>query len=254
MDLIKQCQKMHSSVGTGTLAYVVGSKVMDMRTTSKENESRDADSKYERASYDAATEVNSYPVLNFDQTETSPKYDESSDPISLRGSTDSVPYYGASKEEADEYEYFDFPPLPVTNLFRKADKGELQSGMGYYKQSYEQEFGLDNGSIHSFQIDNNVDLVMESCGSPSNDGVLQDNGKLEMVRSNGQEHCPKLKDVSHNAETVNQLRISGIHQGDVRDTSSFVDASEDKVSEWLWTLHRIGIANPCIFFLFVHVY
>ena len=35
-DLIKQCQMMHSSIGTGSLAYVVGSKVMDMRTSSKD--------------------------------------------------------------------------------------------------------------------------------------------------------------------------------------------------------------------------
>ncbi|KAG6531221.1 hypothetical protein ZIOFF_005011 [Zingiber officinale] len=36
-DLVKQCQMMHSSIGTGNLAFVVGSKVMDVRTLSKDN-------------------------------------------------------------------------------------------------------------------------------------------------------------------------------------------------------------------------
>lgn len=47
-DLIKQCQTMHSSVGTGSLAYAVGSKVMDMRTSSKDD--RKMEAKIERSS------------------------------------------------------------------------------------------------------------------------------------------------------------------------------------------------------------
>ncbi|MCH86212.1 small G protein signaling modulator 1-like, partial [Trifolium medium] len=46
-DLVKQCQAMHSSVGTGSLAYIVGSKVMDMRTSSKDE--RKIEAKLERS-------------------------------------------------------------------------------------------------------------------------------------------------------------------------------------------------------------
>ncbi|XVE81009.1 hypothetical protein DITRI_Ditri15bG0028100 [Diplodiscus trichospermus] len=41
-DLIKQCQTMHSSIGTGSLAYTVGSKVTDMRTSSKDGGKKEA--------------------------------------------------------------------------------------------------------------------------------------------------------------------------------------------------------------------
>ena len=50
-DLMRQCQSMHSSIGTGSLAYVVGSKVMDMRISSKDNDTRETS---RRASHDTA--------------------------------------------------------------------------------------------------------------------------------------------------------------------------------------------------------
>lgn len=250
MDLIKQCQKMHPTIGTGNLAYAIGSKVMDMRTMSKENDSREAESG--RASYDTNKEVNSYSVLNNDHNDTSYACErgnsmESSNPTSLRGSNDSILYYGIpSKREGEDSGYFDFPPLPVTNLFWKTDKG-FQCGRDSYNQSTEQTLLLDNGTMHSFQINNNVELVMESCGSPSNGSALHaSNDKLEIGSSNVQEQYPPPKNVVHGAEKENWLRISDIPEEDVLSASAsdIMNVNEEKISEWLWTLHRIGIANP----------
>ena len=49
-DLTKQCQMMHSSIGTSSFAYVVASKVMDMRTSSKDEAIREAKEESRKAS------------------------------------------------------------------------------------------------------------------------------------------------------------------------------------------------------------
>lgn len=44
-DLTRECQMMYSSVGTGQPAYVVGPKVMDVRTPSKDNDISEEETK-----------------------------------------------------------------------------------------------------------------------------------------------------------------------------------------------------------------
>ncbi|KAK7276691.1 hypothetical protein RIF29_17835 [Crotalaria pallida] len=59
---------------------------------------------------------------------------------------------------------FDFPPLPVTNLSDKSGQDE-NSGIEHGdKHSAQHKLRFEDDRMHSFQINNNVDLVIESNG------------------------------------------------------------------------------------------
>ncbi|XP_068662008.1 rab GTPase-activating protein 22-like [Aristolochia californica] len=243
MDLIKQCQKVNSSIGTGNLAHVVGSKVMDMRTSSKENGSREAEGENGQPSRGATDEVEQYGDLNNNcidkysicQSESST---DSHDLASVRGSIDSVVYDSFSSKPGA---YFDFPPLPVTNLFQKSGRDELGDAVGDGRCSTEHTFTLVDGAMHSFQINNNVDLIMESNGSPSSDLPCASNGEIEMHSSNIEEHVLESTNLDYKTEMVDTLRISGESDTAIPSTSNGVAAGGDKVAEWLWTLHQIVV-------------
>lgn len=57
---------MHPSIGTGELAYAVGSKLMDVRTMPKENDSREEVSTSQRASENAPGSTVENCNLNYD--------------------------------------------------------------------------------------------------------------------------------------------------------------------------------------------
>ncbi|XP_068665092.1 rab GTPase-activating protein 22-like [Aristolochia californica] len=245
MDLISQCQKVHSSIGTGNLAYVVGSKVMDMRTLSKENGSREAEGENGQASHGTADEVDQYGHLNNNRVD---KYSvcqresstDSHDLASVRGSTDGVVYDTFSSNPES---FFDFPPLPVTNLFQKGGRDELGDAVGHDRCSTEHTFRVVDGAMHSFQINNNVDLIIESNGSLSADLPHASNGEIEMHSSNIEEHVLESTNLGYETEMVDTLRISGEPDAAIpkQSTSNGVAAVGDKVAEWLWTLHRIVV-------------
>ncbi|XP_058094276.1 uncharacterized protein LOC131240186 isoform X2 [Magnolia sinica] len=247
-DLIKQCQMMHSSVGTGTLAYVVGSKVMDVRTMSRDNGNGEADVKSGQASQDGANTLEADHDLNNGCTNTSYAWQRESssdsvDLVSVRGSTDSAAYDSScavpsSKEYVTE-NYFDFPPLPVTDLFQKNDEDEIGCGAHDDGLSADQSFRLKDESMHSFQINNNVDLIMESKALPLGSVLHSRNSEIEMFSSDVQGQA----DLEFKTEIVNRLRISDVPEAAMINatTSNGVRASEERVSEWLWTLHRIVV-------------
>lgn len=259
---------MHSSIGTGSLAYVVGSKVMDMRTSSNDDSHREADVKRSQAS-DVNTD-NLYIYSDFDNNcidmphahrrESSTDF---GDLISTRGSTDeaaldsffSVPTLGsydcrstelgggACQSASVNENYFDFPALPVTDLFGKSinnKKGHRPYGKRNLAR-HKLKYGDDK--MHSFRINNNADLVVEANVSSSCDVSHSLNSEIERV------HPTELDSVSwsgkfqeHETEILSRLRIS-----DAPDTPN-MDArtpprggfSDERVSEWLWTLHQIG--------------
>lgn len=262
-DLIKQCQMMHSSIGTGTLAYAVGSKVMDMRTVSKDGGKREAEVESRNASENVNLLAN---CCDWDNNCADTPYaceressSDSGDLISVRGSTDSAAYDSScfiptsgpynchspklgSESNGSEYteSYFDFPPLPVTNLFEKSDNGNDRKGHELHdnRLSSRRKLRFEDDHMHSFQISGNVDLVVEPNGSPSNDVSRPFNCEMDMADPDVHEPVSRSNNLEYKTEIVKRLRLS-----DVPETP-FIDAGEpvsgDRVSEWLWTLHRIG--------------
>ncbi|MBA0570418.1 hypothetical protein Golob_004079, partial [Gossypium lobatum] len=263
-DLIKQCQTMHSSIGTGSLAYPVGSKVMDMRTPSKEAkvECREAstDDTDKREKYSDLGN-NCSDSLYIDQRVN---VSNSGDLTSVRRNADSAAYDSCSSStsvpcgpcsskrggdcngsdfitECD----FDFPPLPVTDLFEKSEDGkEFDANEEVYSAQYKLLFEDDN--MHSFQINNNADLIMESnvSSSLSKNVSCRYNSEIELVTySDDYEPVLRPNSVSYKTETVSRLSISSVPETPFVNATRSQEraAQEERVSEWLWTLHRIVV-------------
>lgn len=266
---------MHSSIGTGSLAYVVGSKVMDMRTSSKDD-GREAEVISRPASARDETNSDSNGNNNCTDTTNTCKRRSSSDfgdLASVRESTDaavhdssfmqptsptSVPYKCSTLKHGNEaYEsnygsesYLDFPPLPVTDLFEKRRKDRkgcrsLDDGISTRRRL---RFGDEH--MHIFRISNNADLVFESNNSaPYNDLWCSDgHSEIESICSDVQDALSRSSNRVYESEMFNRLGISDAPKTPINPASSQGGtASDDRVSEWLWTLHRIGKEQVYIF-------
>ncbi|XP_070006348.1 rab GTPase-activating protein 22 isoform X3 [Nicotiana tabacum] len=268
-DLIKQCQAMHSSVGTGSLAYVVGSKVMDMRTSTKDDRRREADIKCSQASNVNTDNLDSYSDFDNNCIDTSHAHQresssDSCDLISARGSTDkaaldsfcSVPTLGpydrrstelggeACQSEFVNDNYFDFPPLPVTDLFEMSSKNK-KGPRSYDKRILarrELKFGEDK--MHSFRINNNADIVIEANVSSSYGVSRSLNSEIVRVHPSGPDSASWSGEFQeHKTEIFNRLIISDAPDTPNMNarTSPRGGFSDERVSEWLWTLHQIVV-------------
>lgn len=257
-DLIRECQMMHSSVGTGMLAYVVGSKVMDVRTPPKDTVTREG----EESNKDHCSRINQQETYSFNnyhkdtsQVQKRDSSGDSADFFSLTESKDSMTFDASSsldessahncfraKPESrvyeDQYEsenFFDFPPLPVTDLFKNSES-EKRSCEALDES--EHSFRSEGEAMHSFKISNNVDLVMESNNTPP----YPSNSDTGGFDQNIQTEVTGLENVGCDSVIVTRLRVSDtpeIRRSD-GSASNGVPASDNRVSEWLWTLHRIG--------------
>ncbi|KAI3503948.1 hypothetical protein L1887_32463 [Cichorium endivia] len=231
-DLINQCQLMHSSIGTGTLAYVVGSKVMDMRTKTENEKKQKPQVKHD-----------------VDHLESSCNCSDTC----LEAS--STPYRSEGDDESQyrTSNYYDFPPLPVTNLFEKNNlvkvdnnnnknesksKDERVSISTRRKLKFEDDDDGDDDddddddddvAVYDFQINNNVDLVMEDNGKCSG------NNKSRIEVTGGSNLESEMEE--RKRENVSEIRVLK----NAVTSSHGRTRSQDRVSEWLWTLHQIVV-------------
>ncbi|XP_078433809.1 rab GTPase-activating protein 22-like [Wolffia australiana] len=213
-DLIRECQMMHGSVGTGMLAYAVGSKLMDVRTPSKHTITGEIDDRKKdvvevqkkKSSGDSAN------FISLMESKDSVMFDASSAAEESR-ENDGCP---AKPEEVafdDRYgseNFFDFPPLPVTNLFRN----NYREKQGFKApDALEDNCRLEGGIVHSFQISENADIVIESENTllhPKSSGTGGLDKKNQISGLNGSASCEQ-------------------------------PVGDKRISEWLWTLHRIVV-------------
>ncbi|GMH19902.1 hypothetical protein Nepgr_021743 [Nepenthes gracilis] len=264
-ELIRQCQNMHSSVGTGSLAYIVGSKVMDMRTLSKDDDRSDAEVERWQASVNSANRYgycdisdNCTDMYTYQRESSS----DSSDLVSVIGSTDTVMYDSSClassptkcnssslkpRRETHESQcvverFFDFPALPVTDLFDRSDEPERACELDDGRHSSQHKSRFKKETMHSFQINNNEDLIFESnCSVPSHfrDSI---SSEIEMVQSHCNKPVLRSNTMKYKDTIIRRLRISDIPETQAMGASTSVgDHTEDRVSEWLWTLHRIVV-------------
>ncbi|XP_076931638.1 rab GTPase-activating protein 22-like isoform X2 [Bidens hawaiensis] len=195
-DLIKQCQSMHSSIGTGSLAYVVGNKVMDMRT--KEDEKRKSEVKHGKDS-----NVVSERLESLSNCSDCVSYDDSYTPYNGNCSK--------SRSEGDASEcrsssFYDFPPLPVTNLFENNDKDECKSNDERHFTRRKLRFEDD----HVTEVPRSSNLEYEI-----------ENVEIERKKDGN--------------EIVVGSPVQVANHGRARSQG------QDRVSEWLWTLHQIVV-------------
>ncbi|KAF8724032.1 hypothetical protein HU200_021041 [Digitaria exilis] len=250
--LIRQCQSMHASIGTGELAYAVGSKLMDVRTLPKETDSGEEVSTSQRTSHQAPCNVVENSNLNCGSGSTSQSQkrkgcSKSAEPIgfnnvhndSLRDSGD---YDDIGEPRYDSETFTDFPSLSGANLF--ANGGEDSSGVEESHCSFlvpEDRLRPRDERMHSFQINNNIDLIIES-NSFSNDLFRPSNSDSAIFHSDAYKQDRWLDD-GYSKEIMDSLRISDAPDADLVDgtKSNGLIADKDRVSEWLWTLHRIVV-------------
>lgn len=252
---------MHASIGTGSLAYVVGSKIMDMRGASNDNGRRESETGSRQASVHSTNKVENNCDRSNDCTDTSyacrsESSSDSADLMNVGVSTEVdqndsrfIPTSSSHSDstlnlgrEADQSacvtdSYFDFPPLPVTDLFGKSENNRIKGDMRDGKQ----KLRLEVNSVHSFQINNNVDLVME-LNQPSNQASNPSNSEIEMVHADVHEPILHSNNMDSRTELVNRMRISDVPGTEFINRTSLQGGvvNEDRVSDWRWTLHRIG--------------
>lgn len=259
---------MNSRVGTGSLAYVVGSKVLDSRTSSKDDHGREDKAESRQTSIDSVSRLDNFQHLENDCTDMSQSqaceresFTDSADLVSVRDNdvgaaydtstllASSTPYNSGSQEVGREANgsqsgiqtYFNFPPLPVTNLFEQKEEDREEKNEADSKFATHDMFQTGDDRMHSFQITNNTDLVMEQNGFSSN-SVPPINSEIEMVPSNACGTVSRSQKLASKTHIVSSLKISSIPESPLRGVTSSqeVNISEERVSEWRWTLHRIG--------------
>uniref|UniRef100_A0A0D9UVP6 Rab-GAP TBC domain-containing protein n=1 Tax=Leersia perrieri TaxID=77586 RepID=A0A0D9UVP6_9ORYZ len=266
--LVRQCQSMHPSIGTGELAYAVGSKLMDVRTMSKETHNGEVSTSHEASQNTAGDSLEdsklnygcggtpqsqkrkscskSAELVGYVHNDTS-LYDSSNFIMSSTEvnscSKDSRDYNDMGEPRYDTETFDDYPSLPVTNLFSNGGVGS--NGVDKNRCSFsvpEDRLRHRDERMHSFQINNNIDLVIES-NSCSSDVFRASNSDSAIFHSDAYKQDRWLDDNCYNREIIDSLRISDAPEADFADgtkSNSLVD-SKDRVSEWLWTLHRIVV-------------
>ncbi|KAK4425018.1 TBC1 domain family member 16 [Sesamum alatum] len=265
-DLVKQCQAMHSSIGTGSLAYVVGSKVMDMRMSSKDDGRNDAEIQSGRISEASTNKVDNNCVSDSKCTNKhyASRKESSSDfgdLVSVRGSTVDGAYDSSgllpfpdpcncssatdhdTQEPSYEVEsYLDFPPLPVTDLFEENNKDKKVLRSHEDKCSTQRKLRHEDGHMHSFRINKTQILLWNQISSHQmmSRYMLTRN---EILRPDVHESLSQSNNLDYEAEMLDRIRISDAPETPTKyaTTSQGGAASEDRVSEWLWTLHRIVV-------------
>ncbi|GAA0155901.1 GTPase-activating protein [Lithospermum erythrorhizon] len=269
-DLVKQCQTMHSSIGTGSLAYVVGSKVMDMRTSSRDEQNQEAevDSRKDSGVNHSTVDNNGQHDDNcIDRTYSCQRGSsiDSGGVVSVGGSMEETQYDSSfslptcglngwdlrnSLSEANggdnpTEDCFDFPSLPVTDLFEKNKKNKKtrRSRSHDDRQLRRRKLGFRNERMHSFQITNNADLVVELYSPPSKFFSHPAISEVEAINSAESGTVVLSTNLECETEMLNRLKISDTSEtmASHGSTSQLEALNEERISEWLWTLHRIVV-------------
>ncbi|KAJ7980668.1 Ypt/Rab-GAP domain of gyp1p superfamily protein, putative isoform 1 [Quillaja saponaria] len=267
-DLIQQCQMMHSSIGTGSLAYVVGSKVMDMRTPSKDDRTIEAKVERRSASSNNTNKIVECSGRDANCTDTTNEClrecsSDLADISSLRETTDSAvydssgftpiydPYNCTSPKvgrEADGSHYltgncFDFPTLHVTDLFERSGEDKEASMENGDKLLMQHKYRYDDDRMDHFQISNNVHIAMESNGQEANNTSHPLESEIEIASPDVDEPDFQSSNLGNRSQMISKLRISDVPEMEILSTSPSQGrvVNEERVSEWLWTLHRIVV-------------
>ncbi|GJN06126.1 hypothetical protein PR202_ga23821 [Eleusine coracana subsp. coracana] len=260
--LVRQCQSMHASIGTGELAYAVGSKLMDVRTLPKETDSGEEVSS-QRASQNAEKSNWNYGSGGMPESQNKISCSKSAEAVGFNMHNDSSIYDSSNftapsasvnncargdyddvgEPRYDSETFTDFPSLPGTNLFANGGgdiNGVEESHCGFSVP--EDRLKPRDERMHSFQINNNIDLIIES-NSLSNDLFRASNSDPAIFHSDTYKQDRWLDDNGYTREIIDSLRISDAPEEDVVDGTqpNSLIADKDRVSEWLWTLHRIVV-------------
>lgn len=253
---------MESSIGTGSLADVVGFKVMDMRTKFKYDRRRDAEAQNGRIS-----KVNSKKIE--DKCVSDGKHSKKSyfcrkgqscdfgDPINVRRSTTKRPYgscrllsstipyncnsttaHGPHEAKYEKESYMDVSTPPVIHLWEKDNKDIEELRIQKDRSS---KLRYKDAHMHGVRNNNNNGHMNESNSSQSRDVTKFAKYKREVIYPNMQKTYSRSSNQECEREAINKLRVSDAPETPtIHTTMSLEVAGDDKVTDWLWTFQRIG--------------
>nr|GEV45445.1 hypothetical protein [Tanacetum cinerariifolium] len=208
-DLVKQCQSMHSSIGTGSLAHVVGTKVMDMRTT-KVDERRKSDVKREKTSNVASDRLESPCNCSNICIETSCAHP--------RGSLSDSAGIASTRESTDCAAYDESFCIPSSTP---------------YSGSYPKSISEDKNERKSHDERHSTRRKLR----------FEEDHVVEVTHPDVSGSLPRSSNLDFGVENVNIQRKTGAPEIPVVNpvASHVRTRSQDRVSEWLWTLHQIVV-------------
>ncbi|KAF1859396.1 hypothetical protein Lal_00009980, partial [Lupinus albus] len=185
-------------------------------------------------------------AANVSQRESS---DDWVDLVSLGADTDNASYdpFGQQNcsspkygRESDGSHYF---RLSFTNLFEKSGKDKISGIENGDKHSAQHKLRFEDDRMHSFHVNNNANLVIESNDQHPLATLHGMDYEIEFASPDEDEPEFLSSNPIYDAKMVDQLKISDVPQPAMINASisQGLPASEDRVSEWLWTLHRIVV-------------
>ena len=272
-ELLEECRTMHASIGTGCLAYTVGSKLMDVRVASNDSARTGAAPIVETSSVGDFKEQCKGQSVMETQHQTLDE-SRSSDTAAVdretfntcdenfKETTDSQKMRTNSSSESENLNSIVRGERTEADLLSKMRRGEMSSS---------DELRLQEplpGEVDSFataQLEQKpgAGLVKKQTQGAGHEklveGVdsIQENGDLEKAQSSVSIHCiesvpcnPVANDVRDS--TSGDMDVERQKEEDERD-SNFIKSVDldsvpgprlsgeaERVTDWLWTLHRIG--------------
>ncbi|KAK4381069.1 GTPase-activating protein gyp7 [Sesamum angolense] len=261
-DLVKQCQMMESSIGTGSLADVVGFKVMDIRTRFKYDRRRDVEAQNGRISKVNSKNIEDKCVLDGRHSKKSyfcrkGQSCDFGDPINVRRSTTKRPYgscrllssthpynynptiaHGPHEAKYEKESYMDISTPPVIKLWEKDNKDVEELRLQKDRSS---KLRYKDAHMYGVQNSNNGHMN-ESNSSRSKDVTQFAKSKREVIYPNMRKSYSRSSNLECEREVLNKPTVSDAPETPtVHTTMSLEVAREEKVTDWLWTLQRIVV-------------
>ncbi|KAJ7545149.1 hypothetical protein O6H91_09G109600 [Diphasiastrum complanatum] len=253
-ELIELCQRMHVSIGSGSLAYTVGSKVMDVRIMSKESAKKEAKLRVETVNSVAKSRLAN---LDAEKAEQMAEFNRLQD-VSINTSVESSVNCLDTRQ--------DIASISNSNSLLSKEQSVAFSNSVYSVSSTV----LDGDEASDFHSNEQETGVLSSSGEQSTNHLhfpertfLPNNGNMEETK------IPKIqendmatlevdvlpgqdtdKDKSSDSMATKptlgqQLRAEASElKGAVGATYASmkdVNSNEERIAEWLWTLHRIVV-------------
>ncbi|KAI3828975.1 hypothetical protein L1987_03088 [Smallanthus sonchifolius] len=113
------------------------------------------------------------------------------------------------------------------------DKSECKSNDE--RHSTRRKLRFEDDHVYDFQINTNVDLVMDV--STSDNSTCTNNSRIEVPRSSNSDYEIENVDLQCKKD-VPEIHVVNLVTSHGRTRSQ--SQGQDGVSEWLWTLHQIG--------------
>ncbi|KAL0432917.1 UNVERIFIED_CONTAM: GTPase-activating protein gyp7 [Sesamum latifolium] len=133
----------------------------------------------------------------------------------------------------------DISTPPVIKLLEKDNKDIEEFRL---QKDRSAKLRYKDAHMHGVQHNKDNGHKNESNSSRSRDVTQFAKSKREVIYPNMQKSYSRPSNLDCEREVLNKLRVSDAHETPtVHTTMSLEVASEDKVTDWLWTLHRIVV-------------